>query len=95
MKYHNVDDFKKWMKEQKDFNPEPIKNKLIGLLVESKIKSKRLMSRIEPQEGDSEDLVVEFKKEGGKIIDVEGKKFLIEVDSGSFFIPRQYVKHQD
>jgi len=91
---YNVDDFKKWMKEQKDFNPEPMKNKFIGILVESKIKSKRLVSRIESQEGDPEELAADFKNEGGRIIDVEGKKFLIEVANGSFLIPRQFVKRQ-
>ena len=36
-------------------------------------------------------VVKDFMKNGGKIVEVNGKDFLIEVTMGSFYINRSYV----
>lgn len=85
--------FKKWMEQYKGEESKKIKqNNLIGLAVESKISPRRLAIRIEPKEGSLRTLIADFKNKGGVIYDVEDKKFLIEVDSGFFYIPRYLVK---
>lgn len=92
----NLDDFKRWMRktEEKTLDEGEIferKSKLIGIEVESKIEEDRLLAKIEVEDGYPEELAFEFSENGGTISEVEGKKFLIEVDSGSFFIHRALV----
>jgi hypothetical protein len=86
------DNFKNWMDE--DAEPPKLnrkKNYLIGLEVYPKIRTKKLIQKMIPQEGTLCDLVEEFKNKGGEISQVEGKNFIIEVYSGSFSIHRMYV----
>jgi hypothetical protein len=47
---------------------------------------------MEIQEGDCTEVAKDFKENGGIINEVDGYIFLIEVDSGSFFIHRMHVK---
>ena len=95
-RFFNLDDFKKWINEQKfkDKSDEKI-SKLIGLQVESKLKQKRLAKHIESHEGDLDDITIEFCEYGGCILEVNNHSFLIEVDSGTFNIPRCFVKKKD
>lgn len=86
-------DFKKWMKKNDNAKTEEQKNnQLIGLTVETKISTKRLAARIRPKDGELHELVSDFKQNGGIIYDVNGKEFLVEVNSGFFYIPRFLVK---
>lgn len=84
----SVDDFKKWI--EKDHKVTP-KDEAIGGLVESVVSNKRLAAKMVVEDGDQEELIEDFRKNGGKIIDVQAKGFLIEVNAGSFFIPKFYV----
>ena len=87
------EDFKKWMEQNdKEEAKKQKQNNLIGLTVETKLSAKRLAANIEPKDGNLHELVADFHKFGGTIYDVEGKNFLIEVDSGFFYIPRFLVK---
>jgi hypothetical protein len=97
-----LENFRKWMKDQQTQpDQEPVKSSeskssgLIGLEVESKIPSKRLAKNVDAYDGDLHDLCVEFKTNGGKIKDVDGKTFLIEVNSGTFSIARCFVRKRD
>lgn len=83
-----LNDFKKWMQNQTD----PNKNPIIGTIVESRISSKKLFTKINPEEGDLEDLVEDFKIDGGTIVGIDGHSFLVEVYSGKFFIDRTYLR---
>lgn len=89
----SLDDFKKWMKENPTDAPliERPKNPLIGIQVESKIPLKRLAAKILDQNGNLEEIVSDFSKNGGTIIETEDKRFCIEVKSGTFYIHRAYV----
>lgn len=64
----------------------------VGAVVESKVGSKKLSSIIESEDIDVYDLSVDFRHNGGTVAEVNGKNFLIEVDSGRFWIPRHYVR---
>ena len=86
----NLNDFKKWMHTQKEEIPS--KQNFMGLHVESKVGFKRLISRMDVQDGEEEELAKEFKNHGGVISDIDEHNFLIEVDSGSFIIHKMYVK---
>jgi translation initiation factor 1 (eIF-1/SUI1) len=85
----SLSDFKKWMENQQDAKAKP---NMVGLQVESKVTLKKLLSRIETQDGDLEEVAKDFKKNGGTITEVDGHNVLIEVDSGTFLIQRMYVK---
>lgn len=91
----SLDDFKKWMRTQDEFAPldrPSIKHDPIGTCVESRVSIERLAEVIEADSGNVDMLVAEFHKEGGTIIDVEGKKMLVEVSSGTFYIPRHLLR---
>jgi hypothetical protein len=92
----SLDDFKKWMESQKDDHTEQPQPKrasdLIGVQVESKVSERKLIARMVPEDGEAEDLALDFLTEGGVIADVNGKDFLIEVESGTFYITRHCVR---
>jgi hypothetical protein len=85
----DVNNFKKWMEDQQDAKSKP---NMVGLQVESKIPVKKLLSRIEIQEGDIEEVAKDFKRNGGKISEVNGHNFMIEVSSGTFIIHRMHIQ---
>ena len=87
----NDNNFKDWMDDTETPKLNRKKNYLIGLEVYPKIRTKKLIQKMIPQEGTLCDLVEEFKNKGGEISQVEGKNFIIEVYSGSFSIHRMYV----
>lgn len=91
----SLDDFKKWMKDQKDLEPmdKPQRHKdILGTWVESKVRVRKLLDHMSAEMGDSHELAADFKHNGGTIEDVNGKNFLIEVSSGRFIIPRHLVR---
>ena len=91
--YFSTDDFKKWIRiSEKNEQQQQKQNRLIGLQVESKISTKRLVVNIDPKEGGLHELANDFRTHGGVINDVDGKTFLIEVNSGFFYIPRYFTK---
>jgi len=95
----SLDDFKKWMEFQKDGHEgqgQPKRTSdLIGIQVESKVSERKLIARMVPENGEAEDLALDFINEGGIVVDVNGKNFLIEVDSGTFFIARHCIRRVD
>jgi hypothetical protein len=90
--YLSLDDFKKWMNTQKEFTPKMEKKFPIGVQVESKINAKKLSSVMVLENGQENRVIKDFLKNGGKITEVNGKEFLIEVTMGSFCINRNYVR---
>lgn len=90
----NFSEFKKWMEHQQDDN-DKTKPNMIGLQVESKVPFKKLLSRIETQDGEIEEVAKDFKRNGGIIKEVDGPNVLIEVTSGTFIVHRMYVKRED
>lgn len=97
-KQFSLHNFKNWLAEQKDLSDffnigldENPNDKYVGKEVRSKVGDKKLLDRIETED-DPETLVQEFLEEGGTILAVEDKRVQIEVDSGSFYIPRFCVK---
>ncbi len=85
-----LNDFKKWIHKQKDESPS--RPHMIGVQVESKVNLKKLVSRMDVQEGEEEELAKDFKQNGGIISEVDGSNILVEVDSGSFIIHKMYIK---
>lgn len=84
----NLNNFKKWMQNENYKHP---KKSLIGSIVESKISSKRLISRIETQKGELEEVVKDFKKNGGVVLEEDGYTILVEVSTGIFLIHKAYL----
>lgn len=89
----SFDDFKRWMKNQ-PIKEGPSSKTILGTWVEPKVNKKKLMEKISSEDAEIEDLVLDFKRDGGIILEKIGKEFLIEVDSGTFIIPRNYVKRK-
>lgn len=91
----SLDDFRRWMRNSGDDAQQEINrpsSNLIGVTVESKIDEDRIQAKMEVKDGYPEDLAIDFFENGGIIADVDGKRFLIEVHSGSFLIHRAYIK---
>ncbi|MHA2043249.1 MAG: hypothetical protein ACW99G_00560 [Candidatus Thorarchaeota archaeon] len=100
-------DFSKWIRQQSEFEnldkPKKRHRDIIGTMVESKIRTKRLQDVISTlahfktrseytPDSSLYELAMDFKENGGTIKEVNGIDFLIEVSCGEFFIPRYYVR---
>lgn len=92
--FFNFDDFKKWMKDQNDETNLNIKRKksFEGTIVESKVGIRKLMSKMQENDGDAYEVAHEFLENGGTISDSQDKYFLIETNLGNFYIHRSYVR---
>lgn len=88
----SLNDFKKWIEKQQEQDQEAPKNSLIGTAVESKVTFRKLISRMETDDGDLYEIAKEFKKNGGTISEIDGVNLLIETKAGSFFVHRMYVR---
>ena len=90
----SVGNFKKWMDNHKEqhFLEKPKYNGPVGTFVESKIELDRLILKIVSEEDNVKKLAEDFLENGGKISEVNGLDFLIEVASGTFYIKRVYCK---
>ena len=103
MKKLSLHDFKKWMSDQDNdgcitefFNIEKIDaenpyEKYIGCEVKSKVSESKLYDKVET-DGDQDELIYEFKKSGGTIVETEGKMLTVETESGQMKLPRFCVK---
>ena len=86
----SLNDFRKWMENQNE--EKTLSNDKKGIRVETRIPFKRLVSKINPEEGELMELAKDFRKNGGTILEMDGQTLLIEVDSGTFYISRSYVR---
>jgi len=86
----SLDNFKKWMKNQNDFNSKILEFP-IGEKVISKVKSKKLLEVMTLENGQLNRVIKDFVKNGGKIKQVIDDEYLIEVVMGSFIISKNYV----
>ena len=89
--FFSLDNFKKWIKNQNEFDSKLGKKFPIGEQVVSKISAKKLMDVMNLENGQMNRVVKDFMKNGGKIAEVAGSEFLIEVTMGSFYIKKNYV----
>ena len=89
--FFSLDNFKRWMKDQNEFDLNMKKKFPIGEQVESKISAKKLASVMNLEDGQMNRVVKDFMKNGGKIKEVSGSDFLIEVTMGTFYIAKNYV----
>jgi hypothetical protein len=85
----SLDGFKKWMSKQKR---EVTKPKFRGCIVESKLSLKRLMTKMDVDEGNLSRMAKDFKRHGGTILECDKDDIiLVEVNSGTFRIPKFFV----
>jgi len=89
----SLNEFKKWMESQREH--EVRRNHQIGTKVESKVSLKKLLEKIEPEEGELYQLAKDFKREGGTLLQMDGQALLVEVNSGTFIISRLFVRKSD
>lgn len=89
----SLNDFRKWMDSQNKPNKKP-RSPLIGIHVESKLATKRLAQKMVPDNGcDLYEMAREFRHHGGTILEIdEDNNLTIEVDSGTFEIPKYFVR---
>jgi hypothetical protein len=88
------DDFKQWMQNQVGFSASIPKVGYIGLTVNPMIPKKRIAPHMCVIEGMLDELVGDFAKHGGKVVEVDGKHLVVEVSSGSFSIPQNCVRQR-
>ena len=97
----SIDGFKKWMSENGGLAPakafehqEPL-DEHIGQWAGSRLSTKKLAAKIEVVSGEAKDIIMDFASDGGTIMEAEEDKFLIEVDSGRFYLPRHCIKRAE
>lgn len=97
MKKLSLHGFTNWMSQQEnaiEFTVEQkkkptVEGELVGQTVFAKVSNKKLLERIEIQDGENErTMIQEFKHQGGEVIEYCGKNLLIKVESGTFLLPR-------
>jgi len=93
----SVHEFKNWISQQGDMvnffslDPQPKESVsgLVGKTVYAKVSPKKLLERIEIQDGENEKrMIQEFRNCGGEVLAHTGKSLLIKIDSGTFLLPR-------
>jgi hypothetical protein len=88
----SLDDFKKWMKNHGDFSINKLERRSVeGTFVEAKISARKLAEKIIVEEGELEQIVIDFQENGGTVMEVNDRNLLIKVDTGLFYIARKYV----
>jgi len=96
----SLHEFRSWLSTQQGPKPHEQKTKnklaesLIGKQIESRLGAKRLEMKIaDHNKTDIADILAEdFRVNGGKITAVNELMVNIEVDSGTFFLPKIYTK---
>ena len=82
----SVYEFKNWMSSQD--------NLIKGVMVESKISPRKTISKMCADEGDVHTMAKDFVKGGGTVIEIDGENLKIEVNNGSFFMPKKYIRRR-
>jgi hypothetical protein len=86
----SLNDFRKWMSNQKFESSK--KPKLRGAIVESRLGLKKLVTKMDVDQGDLYEMAKDFKRRGGTILECDGDNILlVEVNSGTFRIPKFFV----
>ena len=88
--FFNLSDFKKWIKNHDDNNQE--KESFIGKRIKPKSNIENFEEKIQVEIGDEKEIVEDFGKIGGKIIEQDVNKFMIEVKSGNFICHKRFLK---
>ena len=88
----SLQDFKEFLSKDEDmkkfFEISPSSDDDIsGVEAMPKVSKKKILENIEVETGDVDEVVEEFMKNGGSIVESEGKKYLITTESGDFRIP--------
>ena len=86
----NADNFKKWIKNQDEFDTT-LENDIIGASVETKFGRKKISHHVIIENGIPAKVIKEFLENGGTLKQINGDDYLIEVNSGCFFINKKYV----
>lgn len=89
--YFSIDNFKKWIENQNQFD-EKIKKKFpIGEQVRSNVSSRKLINVLQLEDGQLNQVVKDFLRNGGKISSIQKNKYFVEVSKGNFYINKNYV----
>lgn len=86
----NPNDFKKWMR-QHDAEPVDGATVAVGSVVEARYCGKKTARSIVLESGKAGRVIREFVQNGGTVKSVEGDEYLVEVDSGSFYINKRNI----
>ena len=90
MSYFDLNNFKKWIKNHEDSNLNS-ESVLVGINVESKFSSKKIVKHMSADEGCLQKMAKEFSENGGVVKESEGEELLVEVASGRFYVNKKYV----
>lgn len=92
--------FKKWIFEQKDLSnffdikPEEIESEdILETTVYPSINKKKLLEKIKTNADNIEELIEDFKENGGIVKKIKGKSIIVEVEKGTFALNKNYVKN--
>lgn len=97
----SLHEFKNWISQQDDLSnffdlgarlEDDTPNAIIGSQVHAKVGRKKLLERIEEEDGNPRTLVEDLVDGGGVILGISGKNVIVEVQSGRFQIPRFCVR---
>jgi hypothetical protein len=89
----SLDNFKRWMKgHNEEHTLDKPKSGLVGTFVTSKVGVRKLVDKMVTEGSNLEEIAIDFRESGGKIVEVDGKNLVIEVATGLFTINRYYIR---
>jgi hypothetical protein len=87
----NPENFKKWIKNQSDFEGKIEQKEIVGQRVETRLRPSRMAKHAVVEEGKPNKVIKEFAENGGVVKEVNEDEYTIEVNCGSLVIDRRYV----
>jgi len=88
--FFNINEFKKWMKDYPEDGSPSMRSKYAGIRVVAKASVDKMINHVETEEDDYE-VLEDFVENGGIIVEDDGGRFLVEVETGRFMLPKKYV----
>lgn len=88
--YFNLSDFKKWINNHHD--EKNYEDEFIGCHVRARPGIENLDEKIQIEYGDDSEILRQFLKVGGTVLERDGNKFLVDVDAGSFVCHKRFLK---
>lgn len=88
--FFNLSDFKKWVENHNEKEKED--KTFVGTKVKQKGSIENFNEKIQVEYGDETEIIGEFEKNGGVVIEQDGNKMLVDVSCGTFVCHKRFLR---
>lgn len=86
----NLSDFKKWINNHHDTKKS--EDEFIGCHVKIRPSVENFDEKIQIEYGDESEILKQFLESGGKVLERDGNRLMVDVDAGSFVCHKRFLK---